>query len=155
MRICEECIDRYYAGSSSFRQGTYLCDYCNQYGEVHRLHPGAKQKKRLPLKREDCLRRMFIIAYVNIDCEWGPENMFEGPIENLVRTLTGFASKALYAGYTQVHFREEGDYDGASYEAYGVRQETDDEMKKRFRKIRQGRKRKRERRSRHAAKKVQ
>lgn len=154
MRICADCIGRYYAGSSSFRQGTYLCDYCNQYGEVHRLHPGAKQKKRLPLKREDCLRRMFIIACVDIDCEWGPGGLFEGPIEDLVRTLTGFASKALYSGYTHIHFREEGDYDGTSYEPYGVRQETDEEMKKRFAKIRRRRERAKERRIKNAAKKV-
>jgi hypothetical protein len=159
MRICEECINRYYedrfsCGVGSYGKGTYLCDYCNQYGDLYGLHSGAKTRRRLPLKREDRLRRMFIIAHVDIDCEWGPGGLFEGPIEDLVRTLTGFASKALYAGYTHVHFREEGDYDGTSYVPYGVRQETDEEMKKRFRKIRQRRERKRERRNKNAAKKV-
>ena len=157
MRICEECINRYYESKllGSYGKGRYLCDYCNLYGDLYGLHhPGAKKKKRMPLKREDRLRRMFIIAPVDINFDWGDEGMFEGPIEQIIEKLKAFALQAVYAGYTQICFNEEGDCDGNSYEPYGVRQETDEEMKKRFRKIRQRRKRKRERRNKDAEKKV-
>lgn len=139
MRICTDCITRYYEGSSSHGRGIYLCDYCNLYRDLYEPRPGAKKKRRMPLKWEDRLRKMFIVASVTEVMLNGDDGDFSGPIGQVIARLQEFEKEAGLAGYTFVYFAEEGDYDSSWYAAYGVRQETDGEMNKRFKRIRRRR----------------
>ena len=144
--ICTDCIDKYYAGSLAVNPGRNLCVYCNVYGNIYHLRPGAVKKKRLPLEAKDRLKRMYVIAYVDVNfpqVDNGGE-MFEGMVDEITARLKRFGSEAEYGGFAHVHFNFESDYDSADYCPQGVRLERDDEFKQRAAKIRLRRKRRKE-----------
>lgn len=144
--ICADCIDKYYAGSLAANPGQGLCVYCNVYGNVYHLRPGAVKKKRLPLEAKDCLKRMYVIDYVDVNFPkaYNSNQMFEGTIEEIMARLKKFRSEAEYGGFTHVHFNFESDYFRADYCPQGVRLERDDEFKQRTARIRLRRKRRKE-----------
>lgn len=137
MYICRICWDKYY--ESDLLQNTDvtgLCEICNKYRQLCYRFAGKplKNKEKKPVLAKRKLRRIFVWAKVP-DCRFG-DNVLGQLAEDVLKSITILIKDALNVGYTNIRFECNGDYDGSWYEAYGIRPETDIEMRRRFKEIR-------------------
>lgn len=140
MYICMTCWAKYYEPHIWARRATNLCEVCNQYKELDFLFDSTtpKNKKKWPVLARRKLKRMFVWSQI-------PEGLFddgvlEQPAKDVIKAIARLIRGAENVGYTYIRFEKRADYDDSWYEVYGVRPETDIEMRRRFKEIRRHKK---------------